>query len=905
MRTITFILLGLLATTLSALSMDDWKLCREHELWGIVSDHQTELRSDLHTALAAGDTLSADFYYHLLDQYKGMYGDSLSQARVTASRALSRNDFGAACNLVSIAIANPKLARTLADTLRIITEQKFIEPDEQAVFGRFALVVPDSLANTMNRQILLHFGELNPVLSDWAKEWVDEISTEPKASVRLTQIDRFLAIPVSPWKESLRSWRWNSLIAAGQAEGVAREMMAEANPSPVLQYLILRTIMDGDFSEKTPCPGKITGEADSTAWLRIAFESLTSLRKSVETAPGNQYRMFYDLWSREYFLNKLATLNTRLALLRNDTPAMSAALAELDSTAYPNNDAGEIAELHYWRGMLLKRMHRDSEALDAFARCLIAGAPRKRFDVQAWNEADALRERLGLTGDLLNILRKRLGYTGPVFDNATVTAGLDNRHESRVAWGDYDNDGRFDLLLNGNRLYHNQGDGTFADVSEALHVAGYPSNGGLWADFDRDGLLDFMTISHDRDGNGEKLMRQSSDGTFAPVNATTGNIDDHLPTEGAAWIDPDGTGFPDLYCASYENPGKFTGYPDFLWKNAKGHFTDVSAASGIRNEFNNELNAQCGRGVSPADYDNDGEQEIFVSNYRLDRDFLYDRRFGHYTDIAALEGVQGFEVNGCYGHSIGADWGDFDNDGDLDLFVANLAHPRYIAFSNKSILYRNDGFVTRHPGGTEVRFTQFTDITADSGIQYDELHSDPTWFDADNDGDLDLFITSIYENERSYLYLNDGAGHFTDVTFLAGARVYNGWGNAVADYDNDGLPDLCIGSGSGVRLLHNTTANSGKSIAYRLWFDGKTARAALADDRKKQTPNTPPYGARIELTTRDATDKTVTRIRELCSAKGTTSQNAQTLVFGIGNETPVKAVLLFHGKRSTLDLPRN
>jgi hypothetical protein len=255
------------------------------------------------------------------------------------------------------------------------------------------------------------------------------------------------------------------------------------------------------------------------------------------------------------------------------------------------------------------------------------------------------------------------------------------------------------------------------------------------------------------------------------------------------------------------------------------------------------------------------------------------------VDVAALYDLAGHYKDGYYGHSIGADWGDFDNDGDLDLFVANLAHPRFIEFSDISQLLRNDGLRYRKIESDTIWFWQFTDITKLANITYDECHSDPLWLDADNDGYLDLFITSIYENERSYLFRNNGDGTFTDITFLAGARVYNGWGNATADLNRDGLIDLVVASSSGDKILLNKTQTVNKSLFIKpVWQNDKII---LIDKPTlfSQFPASPAYGTRVKLILEDADGKKRTLIRELASAKGTTSQNAQELHFGLGNAT--------------------
>jgi len=251
--------------------------------------------------------------------------------------------------------------------------------------------------------------------------------------------------------------------------------------------------------------------------------------------------------------------------------------------------------------------------------------------------------------------------------------------------------------------------------------------------------------------------------------------------------------------------------------------------------------------------------------------------------VAALYGLAGHYKNGYYGHSIGADWGDFDNDGDLDLFVANLAHPRFIEISDISQLLKNDGIGYKVIESDTLWFWQFTDITKLAGISYDECHSDPLWLDVDNDGYLDLFITSIYENERSYLYKNNGDGTFTDITFLSGTRVYNGWGNATSDLDRNGLTDLVVASGSGDKILFNKTQTNNNFLYIKpVWKDDKII---LIDNPAKfsQFPASPAYGTRVKIILEDADGKQKTLIRELASAKGTTSQNAQELHFGLAN----------------------
>ncbi|MFH2009343.1 MAG: CRTAC1 family protein [bacterium] len=453
---------------------------------------------------------------------------------------------------------------------------------------------------------------------------------------------------------------------------------------------------------------------------------------------------------------------------------------------------------------------------------------------------------------------------------------------SRMAWADYDNDGDEDLLVNGNRLFSNNGDGTFTEVSEQAGIAGKPTNGGIWADYDNDGHLDFYATVHNflplcsvpadcaadgytctagrcaAEGSTDPpahdiLWRANGDGTFTDVSETAGQVYDFLPTEGAAWGDLDGDGYVDLYVANYETPTSWTGgalsvgTEDYLWQNnGDGTFTDISVESGIRG-----LSARCGRGVNWADYDDDGWLDIFVSNYRLNFNFLWHNNGnGTFENKSGDAGVAGEVLQGAWGHTIGSQWGDFDNDGDWDLFTANLAHPRFIEFSDKSMLYINGGA----PDYT------FTDIREAAGITYYETHSDTALGDFDNDGFLDLFVTGVYVGYRSFLYRSNGDLTFTDETYNAGVFVDNGWGAAWADFDNDGDLDL-VSQGH----LYRNDLDAGNWMKIRL-VGVQSNRAAI--------------GARVLVTAGDQTF-----MRQVEGGKGTTTQNALTLHFGLGAAT--------------------
>ena len=356
----------------------------------------------------------------------------------------------------------------------------------------------------------------------------------------------------------------------------------------------------------------------------------------------------------------------------------------------------------------------------------------------------------------------------PLFQDMAEAGPVVGGH---AAFGDYDNDGDDDLL-SGGALWRNEGGGAFTNVTGEVNLGGA---GGetVWGDYDNDGWRDILSI-----GGDGKLFRNLGDGTFEDVTLAAGVVLD-TNTQGVAWFDFDGDGFLDFYAASYglSSDGEIPTRDFFYYNKGNGTFQELTAAAGIP-----VTGAQWhGRGICVADYDEDGDPDVYVGNYRLDPNQLWNN-LGNgmgFEDVGAAAGVKGIYEQGAYGHAIGPGFADLDGDGHFDLLLPNLAHPRFFDFSDPTTLYVNQG------DGTFVGWEPPT-----RGIVYDETHSDSTLFDADNDGDVDVFLTSVYVGRRSFLYLNDGAGYFTDATWEAGILHLNGWGAATADVDGDGDQDL-------------------------------------------------------------------------------------------------------------------
>jgi hypothetical protein len=329
--------------------------------------------------------------------------------------------------------------------------------------------------------------------------------------------------------------------------------------------------------------------------------------------------------------------------------------------------------------------------------------------------------------------------------------------------------------MSGDLFFRNNGDGTFSRVE--LKARGE----GLWADFDNDGRLDFLSL-----GGKGTLYRNLAPGGFeaAPF---IGNPKPSMPR--AACADANNDGLLDLYVTNYEV--RFGGIiqPDgFYLAGSEGNFKAPVNLSGKW--------AWAARGANWADFDNDGDQDLYVSNYRLMPNQLWvnDGR-GRFEDQAKARGVYGEAKAGkepasayypAYeytGHTIGSCWGDLNNDGNLDLVIVNFSHPP--AFQNRVQVAINSG-------PPDYRFININKDAA-AGIYWQESYAKGTLGDYDNDGDLDLYLTTVYPGDRGDLFENDGTGHFRPVGDKKNVRMERSYQVSWADHDNDGDLDLFAG----------------------------------------------------------------------------------------------------------------
>ena len=475
------------------------------------------------------------------------------------------------------------------------------------------------------------------------------------------------------------------------------------------------------------------------------------------------------------------------------------------------------------------------------------------------------------------------GPNAPVhFENVSKEVGLGGitgLYQS-FCWFDYNNDEYEDLLMFGRYLFKNNGPPNWGFTNATIE-AGIDQGIYFYAnagDYDNDGWEDFYaTDMTDYPHSSDHLWHNNGDGTFTDMTEAAGHVTDIYPSASSAWGDYDQDGYIDLYVFNWGS-NQTVYYPDKLWHNdGDGTFTDATVSSGV----DETADPAASLGGCWGDYNDDGWLDIYVGNYFLAPNYLYENQGdGTFKEVAADKGCEGHATdrmgNTYYGHSPGAAFVDLDDDQNMDIWVSNNAHrDLYRAGICDSTYYFNsDG-----PGSNYT----FTDLFTQTGVPYsppggdEELYFGETFADWDNDGDQDLFLPRVHDDiDYAYclMFRNDGNNELTDVTDEAGIKVWNTVNSAFCDYDQDGGMDMAVGGKDPFGQAGNLSL-----YEFRLYQNEGNANNWIGIKLTGAEANRDAIGARVTISLSDGRQM----MREVQSTAGTHScGNSKTQHYGLG-----------------------
>ncbi|HSF14714.1 MAG TPA: CRTAC1 family protein [Vicinamibacteria bacterium] len=511
-----------------------------------------------------------------------------------------------------------------------------------------------------------------------------------------------------------------------------------------------------------------------------------------------------------------------------------------------------------------------------------------------------------------------------VFEDVTKAWGVSFQHfggtrstqlpedmGSGAAFGDFDNDGYPDLYLVNiagpltavapewtarNRLYHNEGGGRFRDVSEPFGVdAAMAGMGAAWGDFDADGYLDLVVTGFSE----LKLFRNVDGRRFDDVTESTGLSQHRGFWTGASWGDYDGDGDLDLYVCGYVryvfraedasrgarqyqavvpytlNPSSYPPERNLLFRNeGDGRFTEVAEALDVHNPEGRSLAA------SWCDFDEDGDLDLYVANDVSDNVLYRNGGEGGFEDVSHPAWVA--DYRGAMGLAVG----DWDLDSDQDLFVTHWMAQENALYSNLKVAFGSES------DSEELRFMDVADTFGLGQIALDYVGWATFFFDYDNDGRPDLFVAngSTFQDEgapselvpmTSSLFWNGGVDRgFFDLAPVSGralAEPHVTRGAAAADIDRDGDLDLVlVNHGEAALVLRN---------------DGGNGHAWLDVEVRSRGKNRFGVGAKVSVYIGEKL-QTI----HIGAQASYLSQNPYTAHFGLGeNERVDKLTVVFPG----------
>ncbi len=522
----------------------------------------------------------------------------------------------------------------------------------------------------------------------------------------------------------------------------------------------------------------------------------------------------------------------------------------------------------------------------------------------------------GLTSELTRNLPDN--YPKVRFSDVTEEVGIQFHHfpgvrsiqlpedmGSGAAWGDYDNDGWEDLYISNfsgslelseeelqnstthSQLYHNNQDGTFTEVSTEAGVDLRAwANACAWGDYDNDGWLDLFVSTYGKN----YLYHNNGDGTFKDAGQQAGISQYDNYWAGVTWGDYNLDGFPDIYVCGYVNyqtsanrgvtlqynaevptsinPSSFKPIGNLLFhNNGNGTFSEIAEKVGILNESGRSLSAAW------CDFDDDGLPDLYVANDVSDNALYRNKGDGTFEDVSYTSFVA--DYRGAMG--IGA--GDWDNDGDFDMFITHWMAQENALYSNLMAQLNTKDI----SAANRIKFMDEADRYGLGQIALSFIGFGTFFFDYDNDTKLDIFIAngSTFQKRdntielipmKDQLLWNGGSKEgFFDLSTVSGnyfAESFVGRGTAYADYDNDGDLDVLVVNNLGpAKLLRNDGGNKQHWIKLKL---------------EKNHSNKFALGTKIRLVSGQTQ-----QVRQVGSQGSYFSQNSLIQHFGLGGRSKI------------------
>jgi hypothetical protein len=425
------------------------------------------------------------------------------------------------------------------------------------------------------------------------------------------------------------------------------------------------------------------------------------------------------------------------------------------------------------------------------------------------------------------------------------------------AWADYDNDGDLDLAVSLGtgeiRLYRNDA----GRLESAGPAAGMPQTGqefrGLsWGDYDNDGFVDLLGGATAKEAL-TVVLRNEGGKRFRDVAGEIGLTIPNRSARQTNWVDYDNDGDLDVYATDRAGENR-------LFSNDGGRFTPVPAGAA-------PADSRPTVGACWLDVDDDGDLDVFLANQAGAADAMWRNDGDRFTDIAAAMGMAGPKRTTAEG-GVGCAVGDYDNDGDFDIFVPNYGHNQ---------LYRRNAD------------RSFTEVAGTLGLAVENHAVGADWGDIDNDGDLDLSVMSYEgpvgaQTPVNALFRNDGAKGFVNVLTKDSALNAGDHGVQFVDFDNDGGLDLSLTDGYTDKGGHFVFRNTLSDAAKR-----RSISVLVLDAKGHQTR----FGAEVRLF--DAGGR-ILASRQVVTGGGYNTQRAAPVHFGLTSTAPVTVEVTFMTK---------